>query len=63
MAEAVVLYHADELSAKSNAYLNVVKNQKRDKSNWTNFIRLAETAIYVPPNYKDENVSDSLFDF
>ena len=63
MAEAVVLYHADELSAKSNAYLNVVKNQKQDKSNWTNFIRLAETAIYVPPNYKDENVSDSLFDF
>ncbi len=63
MAEAVVLYHADELSAKSNAFLNVIKNEKQDKSNWTNFIRLAETAIYVPPRSEDENVSDSLFDF
>ena len=63
MAEAVVLYHADELSAKSNAFLNVVKNEKQDKSNWTNFIRLAETAIYVPPKSEDENVKDSLFDF
>jgi len=63
MAEAVVLYHADELSAKSNAFLNVIKNEKQDKSNWTNFIRLAETAIYVPPKSEDENVKDSLFDF
>ena len=63
MAEAVVLYHADELSAKSNAYLNVIKNEQQDKSNWTNFIRLAETAIYVPPKSEDENVKDSLFDF
>ncbi|MEN8191451.1 MAG: HD domain-containing protein [Bacteroidota bacterium] len=62
MAEAVVLYHADELSAKSNAFLNSIKNEKQDKSNWTNFIRLAETAIYVPPQDKDENPKDSLFD-
>ncbi|VAX18611.1 3'-_5' exoribonuclease Bsu YhaM [hydrothermal vent metagenome] len=63
MAEAVVLYHADELSAKSNAFLNAIKNEKQDKSNWTNFIRLAETPLYVPPKSEDENVNDSLFDF
>lgn len=63
MAEAIVLYHADELSAKSNAFLNVIKNEKQDKSNWTNFIRLAETAIYVPPKSEDEIMKDSLFDF
>jgi 3'-5' exoribonuclease len=62
MAEAIVLYHADELSAKSNAFLNVIKSEKQDKSNWTNFIRLAETALYVPPKHEDENVKDSLFD-
>ena len=62
MAEAIVLYHADELSAKSNAFLNVIKSEKQDKSNWTNFIRLAETALYVPPKSEDENVKDSLFD-
>lgn len=50
MAEAMVLYHADEISAKSNAFLGSIKNEKQDKSNWTNFIRLAETAIYVPPS-------------
>ncbi len=62
MPEAVVLYHADEMSAKSNAYLNVIRNDKQGNSNWTNFIRLAETAIYIPPTYEDENPKESLFD-
>jgi 3'-5' exoribonuclease len=62
MPEAVVLYHADELSAKSNAYLNVAKNERQGDSNWTNFIRLAETAIYIPPKEDDESPRDSLFD-
>ncbi len=63
MTEAMVLYHADELSAKSNAFLGSIKNEKQDKSNWTNFIRLAETAIYVPPVDEVEKPKDSLFDF
>ena len=62
MPEAVVLYHADELSAKSNAYLNVAKNDRQGDTNWTNFIRLAETAIYIPPNDEDDNLRESLFD-
>lgn len=62
MPEAVVLYHADELSAKSNAYLNVAKNDRQGDSNWTNFIRLAETAIYIPPKVEEDNLKDSLFD-
>lgn len=62
MPEAVVLYHADELSAKSNAYLNVAKNERQGDSNWTSFIRLAETAIYIPPMEDDDNPKDSLFD-
>jgi 3'-5' exoribonuclease len=62
MPEAVVLYHADEMSAKSNAYLNVAKNERQGNSNWTNFIRLAETAIYIPPKDEDDNLRESLFD-
>lgn len=62
MPEAVVLYHADELSAKSNAYLNVAKNDMQGDSNWTNFIRLAETAIYIPPIEKNDSPKNSLFD-
>jgi len=61
MPEAVVLYHADELSAKSNAFLNVAKKERQGNSNWTSFIRLAETAIYIPPTLEDEP-KDSLFD-
>lgn len=62
MPEAVVLYHADELSAKSNAYLNVAKNERQGETNWTSFIRLAETAIYIPPMEEDESPKESLFD-
>ena len=62
MPEAVVLYHADEMSAKSNAYLNVAKNDRQGNSNWTNFIRLAETAIYIPPEVEHDSPKESLFD-
>jgi len=62
MPEAVVLYHADELSAKSNAYLNVAKNDRQGDSNWTSFIRLAETAIFIPPTEEDDSPKESLFD-
>ena len=62
MPEAVVLYHADELSAKSNAFLNVVKTEKQGNSNWTGFIRLAETALYIPPIENNENLKETLFD-
>jgi 3'-5' exoribonuclease len=62
MPEAIVLYHADELSAKSNAYLNVVETERQGESNWTSFIRLAETSIYIPPKGNNELLKDSLFD-
>ncbi len=51
--EAIVLYYADELSAKSNAYLNSIENDKSE-SNWTKFIQLAETQIYKKRSTEDE---------
>ncbi len=52
--EAIILYHSDELSAKANAYKNVINSQSGGSASWTNFIRLAETDLYIPNNKKEE---------
>jgi 3'-5' exoribonuclease len=44
--EAVTLYQADELSAKVNAYKNVISNEIKPGTNWTRFISLAGTDIH-----------------
>jgi 3'-5' exoribonuclease len=44
--EAITLYQADELSAKVNAYKNVIANEIKPGSNWTKFISLAGTDIH-----------------
>lgn len=53
--EAIVLYHADELSAKTNAYKNAIQAEKNRSAGinsfgkrWTKFIKLADTALYIP---------------
>jgi len=62
--EAITLYHADELSAKMNAYKNAILNNTVTNK-WTKRIPLAETELFVPDNdYNfdiDEN-NDSLLD-
>ncbi len=45
--EAIVLYQADELSAKANAYKNAMKNKDATAGNWTKFINLAGTDLYI----------------
>lgn len=60
--EAITLYQADELSAKVNAYKNVIVNEIKPDSNWTKFISLAGTDIH---NHRLENSSSdnkTLFD-
>ncbi len=52
--EAIVLYQADELSAKTNAYKYAIEADKNKGGRWTRFLPLANTALYIP----DEN-SDS----
>lgn len=44
--EAITLYHADELSAKVNAYKNVINNEIKPGTSWTKFISLAGTDIH-----------------
>jgi len=50
--EAIVLYQADELSAKTNAYKYAILAEKNKDSSWTKFLPLANTSLYIP---KEEN--------
>lgn len=45
--EAIVLYQADELSAKTNAYKSAIEADKNKGGNWTRFLPLANTSLYI----------------
>jgi len=59
--EAIALYHADELSAKTNAYKNAIKLDENKEGNWTRFQQLAGTALYIPQKENSED-QETLFD-
>jgi 3'-5' exoribonuclease len=59
--EAIALYHADELSAKTNAYINAVKAEKTGESAWTRFLPLAGTALMIPKKSNDDEFNETLF--
>jgi 3'-5' exoribonuclease len=44
--EAIVLYHADELSAQTNAYKSAIINDVNSQSDWTKYISLISTQLY-----------------
>jgi 3'-5' exoribonuclease len=44
--EAITLYHADELSAKVNAYKNALQAEAKGDSKWTKWISLASTDLF-----------------
>jgi len=46
--EAIVLYQADELSAKTNAYKSAIDADRNKGGRWTRFLPLANTALYIP---------------
>lgn len=45
--EAITLYHADELSAKVNAYKNAVQAEAQSDNKWTKWLNLAATDLYI----------------
>lgn len=62
--EAIALYHADELSAKVNAYKNALITELKSDSKWTKFLTLAETDLYshgISPE-SEKKINESLFD-
>jgi 3'-5' exoribonuclease len=68
--EAITLYHADELSAKVNAYKNALSNQMKTDSKWTKYLPLVLTELYKHDfpegEFNPENgagdISESLFE-
>ena len=53
--EAIVLYHADELSAKANAYLNAILEDEINNIEWTRFLPLANTSLYIPKSDSEKH--------
>ncbi|MBK7632562.1 MAG: HD domain-containing protein [Ignavibacteriales bacterium] len=60
--EAITLYQSDELSAKVNAYKNVIANEIKPGTNWTKFISLAGTDIHSHGIEKSIKENKTLFD-
>lgn len=58
--EAIALYQADELSAKTNAYKYSIKKSLESEEGWTRYINLAGTSLYSPGqrNYTEEPESN-----
>jgi 3'-5' exoribonuclease len=44
--EAITLYHADELSAKVNAYKNALQAESKSDSKWTKWLSIVSTDLY-----------------
>lgn len=60
--EAIVLYHADELSAKTNAYKSAIIAEFQSDNNWTRYLPLAETSLFIPKVFPDsDEFKDTLF--
>ena len=60
--EAIVLYQADELSAKTNAYKSAMLAESESGESWTRYLPLAETSIYIPEEIRNKNdYKDTLF--
>jgi len=60
--EAIILYHADELSAKTNAYKNAIASDSTEGS-WTKYLPLAGTQLFKEKiESEEEKDNHSLFD-
>jgi len=51
--EAIVLYQADELSAKTNAYKYAIESDKNKEGHWTRFLQLANTSLYTKRDFSE----------
>ena len=60
--EAIILYHADELSAKTNAYKGAIIAENNSGNNWTRYLPLAETSVFIPKDFPDsDEFKETLF--
>lgn len=60
--EAIILYQADELSAKTNAYKGAIMAEMGSDKTWTRYLPLIETALFIPKTFsKTDEFKDTLF--
>jgi len=60
LIEAIALYHADELSAQTNAYIQAVNAEKESATGWTRFLQIPRTMLMIPK--EEEEIKETLFD-
>ncbi|MGE5681762.1 MAG: 3'-5' exoribonuclease YhaM family protein [Bacillota bacterium] len=62
--ESIILYQADELSAKTNAYKSAILNEANGSSKWTKYQPLASTAFYISDDFikLSNEANQTLFD-
>jgi 3'-5' exoribonuclease len=47
--EGLILYYADELDSKANAFLRIEKKEKRPGQEWSSYVQLMERYFYFGP--------------
>jgi len=52
--EAIILYQADELSAKSNAYKSAIGSEAKGDNRWTKFLYLINSHLYIPEEFNKQ---------
>jgi 3'-5' exoribonuclease len=52
--EAIVLYQADEISAKANAYKSVIEADAKGENRWTKFLHLINSPLYIPEEFNKQ---------
>jgi 3'-5' exoribonuclease len=60
--ESIILYYADELSAKTNAFRQIIQGGGEGNSNWTKFHHLIQSSLYVskePEYYHKDSSTNS----
>lgn len=59
--ESIILYQADELSAKTNAYKSAIQAEANGINRWTKYLPLIASALYIPEDFEKGNTEkDSL---
>lgn len=59
--ESIVLYHADELSAKTNAYRQIINTGGELNSNWTKYHSLIQSSLFIskdPEYYQKRSINE-----
>lgn len=62
--ESIILYQADELSAKTNAYKYAIQVDANGNNKWTKYLPLVSTSLYISDDFGKNNleIDQSLFD-